>query len=462
MNFELWARLKDYAPGPTEVDLGFSQRLARENQWTANYSQRVLEEYRRFAYLAIAAGHSVTPSDQVDQAWHLHLQYSRDYWERFCAQALQSPLHHGPTQGGDAEERRYGEAYALTLKSYVAHFEEQPPADIWPPSVERFREPARFVRLDAERYWIVRRPSIRTAAQLAVCALLSAIAPLAHALPANPMDWTAQPFLTLQVLLLIGSVLAASNWRRRLRDIGEIRGQAAQTPAELAYLAGGEARALDASVTKLLSDGDLSIENGHLIAKKFPFTTLAEPERSILLATRTPTRPSALIKRGSRYVSEVRESLVRTGLALNPDQITRARWWPAVVPALVTLFGCSKIAVGLGRERPVGFMIVLSVIGTVITLSYLLTPIRNSRAGDKLLADMQRRHKVLKRAVSHGDLALGVALFGTGVLVATPLAAYNLERRPANDSGTSDSSSSDSSSDSSGSGCGGCGGGGGD
>ncbi len=44
----------------------------------------MFDEYRRFAFLAATAGHPVTPSDAVDQAWHLHLTYSRDYWDRFC------------------------------------------------------------------------------------------------------------------------------------------------------------------------------------------------------------------------------------------------------------------------------------------------------------------------------------------------------------------------------------------
>ena len=32
-----------------------------------------IEEYRKFVFLALVAGHQITPSDQVDQVWHLHL-----------------------------------------------------------------------------------------------------------------------------------------------------------------------------------------------------------------------------------------------------------------------------------------------------------------------------------------------------------------------------------------------------
>ena len=66
---ELWARLKDFDLDNPESKLRFSDRLARENGWTEAYTLRVLEEYKRFIYLCRVAGHPVTPSDEVDQAW---------------------------------------------------------------------------------------------------------------------------------------------------------------------------------------------------------------------------------------------------------------------------------------------------------------------------------------------------------------------------------------------------------
>ena len=40
----------------------FADRLAAENGWSAGYARRVIGEYRRFAFLAAAAGHPVSPS----------------------------------------------------------------------------------------------------------------------------------------------------------------------------------------------------------------------------------------------------------------------------------------------------------------------------------------------------------------------------------------------------------------
>ena len=133
----LWQRIAAHPIGLPDATLTFAARLARENRWTPTYTQRVIEEYRRFCYLAITAGHEVTPSDQVDQAWHLHLTYSRDYWEVFCPLVLGHPLHHGPTAGGAQEGERFGHQYAATLASYEAAFGPVPD-DVWSPAADRF------------------------------------------------------------------------------------------------------------------------------------------------------------------------------------------------------------------------------------------------------------------------------------------------------------------------------------
>ena len=46
-------------------------------------------------FLAVVAGHTVSPSVEVDQAWHLHLVYMQSYWREFCGEVLQQPVHHG-------------------------------------------------------------------------------------------------------------------------------------------------------------------------------------------------------------------------------------------------------------------------------------------------------------------------------------------------------------------------------
>jgi hypothetical protein len=153
----LWQRLADHHIGPADVSLSFAARLARENRWTAAHAERVIGEYKRFCYLAMRAGHEVTPSDSVDQAWHLHLTYSRDYWQVFCPKVLGADLHHGPTRGGQVERDRFYRQYAATLAAYETAFGEAPPADIWPAAHRRFTVDPRGVRVNLLHDMILQR-----------------------------------------------------------------------------------------------------------------------------------------------------------------------------------------------------------------------------------------------------------------------------------------------------------------
>lgn len=153
----VWQRLSSYEIGPPEAALPFAARLARDNGWSAATAARVIEEYRRFAFLAVTGDNHVTPSDAVDQAWHLHLTYTRDYWERFCPETLGKPLHHGPTAGGPDEQHRFFRQYADTLARYEAAFGQAPPSDIWPSAAQRLVDDPRARRVHPRDAFILSR-----------------------------------------------------------------------------------------------------------------------------------------------------------------------------------------------------------------------------------------------------------------------------------------------------------------
>ena len=152
---ELYERIRAFRFDEGAAAFPFVSRLRRDNAWSLGYAARVITEYRKFVFLAVEAGHPVSPSDQVDQAWHLHLLYTRSYWERFCGQTLGRPLHHEPGKGGKDEKDKFGSWYAATLDSYCRYFGPEPPADIWPGANTRFGMETHFERVDRKRFWIV-------------------------------------------------------------------------------------------------------------------------------------------------------------------------------------------------------------------------------------------------------------------------------------------------------------------
>lgn len=154
MEIDLWSRIDGYAFDTVDAVLPFSARLARDNNWSVNFAKRAIEEYKKFVFLAMTAGHPVTPSDEVDQVWHLHLLYTRSYWDDFC-KILGGPLHHSPTQGGAHESSKFNTWYERTLRSYVQVFGTAPPSDIWPEPKTRFGDASHFRRINARAYWMV-------------------------------------------------------------------------------------------------------------------------------------------------------------------------------------------------------------------------------------------------------------------------------------------------------------------
>lgn len=154
----LYKRIQAFSFEEGAVSLPFAARLARENGWTRRYADRVVKEYKRFTFLVLICDHPVTPSDQVDQVWHLHLTYSRSYWDHFCGEVLKRPLHHDPTVGGPEEAERFRQQYDDTLESYRQHFGEEAPADIWPDQATRFGDDTHCRRVNTKRAWVVRKP----------------------------------------------------------------------------------------------------------------------------------------------------------------------------------------------------------------------------------------------------------------------------------------------------------------
>lgn len=152
----LWQRIQAH-PFDPDVDLSFTRRLARDRDWASAFARGAVREYARFCFLAVTSPTPVTPSEEVDEVWHLHLTYTRDYWDTWCRTVLQMPLHHDPTRGGPAEQRRFRAQYAATLALYERFF-GSPPEAFWPATHRRFRSRPRYRVLDSDCFIAIMRP----------------------------------------------------------------------------------------------------------------------------------------------------------------------------------------------------------------------------------------------------------------------------------------------------------------
>jgi hypothetical protein len=154
----LWTNIDNFQLDKTGDEFSFSDRVARENGWAKDYTQRVILEYKKFIYLCCVSVQGVTPSDPVDQVWHLHLTYTKSYWIDFCQDTIGKQIHHNPTKGGKKEAKKFNEYYTHLQELYKSHFDCNPPIDIWHANEIRFKD-IDFQRVNLKRYWLVKKPS---------------------------------------------------------------------------------------------------------------------------------------------------------------------------------------------------------------------------------------------------------------------------------------------------------------
>jgi uncharacterized protein (TIGR04222 family) len=366
---DLWTRIENFPLDEAEVALPFSARLARENGWNRAFTMRVIEEYRRFLFLSSCAGHPVSPSDAVDQAWHLHLVYTRSYWQEMCGKVLGRPLHHEPTQGGMAEGAKHHEWYARTIESYRRFFGE-PPKDIWPTVEERF-QPKQERWVDVSRHWLVRRPTFLRRMKPLLLAGAGASVVLACILPGCSMnsifDAKGPDFLFYYFLGFLTALAASLVLPHYLmRDESAYHTEEISDPYDIAFLGAGVTRAIDAALAALFGRQAVEVrkdKNGATMIQAKP----AEAQQSWhpverLVYRALPKDKEASFLQLRRAVAPaleaIKERLQKAGL-LASDAMRRTQIFLAAAPFLILMAaGVFKIFIGVSRNKPVFFLII--------------------------------------------------------------------------------------------------------
>jgi len=491
-HIELLQRLEGYAPDePTAFP--FSERLARENGWSPSYARRVIHEYKRFAFLAVAAGHPVSPSDEVDQAWHLHMLYTRAYWTDFCAEVLRTPLHHQPTKGGGEERGKFHDWYHRTLESYRRFFNMEPPSDIWPAAERRFGEDIHFVRVNEVRNWIIPKPTSLSrlrnlgalalnrpgqrwpwGASVAALAICGAGCGAVLSNSASLNDYGGQNFLAAFLLLWAGIHGAAALLRVWLRnspagdrdDFGELDSYA------VAFLSGGGSRTFDAAIAKLVHGGVLTLDPAEArLRRSGPLPDDSGPfERAI--HEMVPADAGASIAEVRKQVQPLltvfADGLTGRGLWLSTAQSVDAVTFPLLLALLVPAIGWIQVLNNGLQGNSMNSLSGWCMASLFVALAGFARRPRRSRQGDRVLAELKERHTSLHSIQPQGEVGaasgavpLAVGLFGLGVLgeiAAADLAQALHSKRDSN--GCGGGCGGDGDSGGCGGGCGaGCGGG---
>ncbi len=458
-------RLEAYSLDDPDSTFPFSAKLAAEQGWTKAFCDRVIEEYKRFAFLSVAAGHPVSPSKAVDEVWHLHLTYTKSYWQDFCPNILGKPLHHNPTKGGPEESAKYESWYENTLASYERLFGEAPPEDIWA------RGPSKSPRLmlvDIDRNWVIRRPRLNRQAVLAGAAIFALTAVGCTPEPAglNVFDWHGPNFL-LFYLAFASAALILAFWLRdilRLPSDGVLH-QAQLDGYQLAYLNQGSVLAVNAGVAALAKEGILKVQpDGIVEATGEILTSTHRIDRAIIesIGLRGRRKLGDMRKELRTEMDGLEANLRSSGLLVTEEYAGRAIAAPLAIGLLATGVGALKIMIGINRGRPVEFLVILTVVVLLITLiGFLRRPFR-SKFGDRVLKEHREKYLRLRSpgrtipVIPHQEMLLGLGIYGLAVLDGSNMQDLRTRLQP--QSGSSSCGGGGGDGGGGGGGCGGCGG----
>lgn len=443
-------------------DVLFTKKLAEQNGWTIQQGVQAIKEYRRFLFLAMEAGHRVSPSDAVDQVWHLHLMYTHEYWNVFCPEALGRPLHHHPSAGGELEREKFKDWYEATLASYRRMFDEGPLPEFWPP-VERKGEMDQRIhlRVDTKEHWIIPKPRpmedwrVKPAFAFLLVLLVLFLGTGCTDLGDDaPWSMKGPSFLRFFLVFLGGcwtvAYLVRQSRKLPLGRSGDVIPEL--SVYEIAFLGGGARRLMQALTAKLAAEKKIDIdENTKAVLRAGDSQEAEELERHILERVEGQ-KLRTLQEEVTPELEAHAERLKKLGL-LVPDCVQRHLILvPFLIAALPLVVGGIKLAIGLAKDKPVGFLVFLLAVALIVALGFCRKAFRSKR-GDLVLAALQRNNESVKVdlhqsvSVSQGAIVcLAVGLFGAEALAGTPYSF--LKERLGPESG--------------GGGCGsGCGGGGG-
>ena len=455
--------------GPVIPALPFAARLARDHGWTRDYAERAIIEYKRFLILAATGEKPVCPSEQVDEVWHLHLTYSRSYWNDLCRDLLGRPLHHDPTRGGPVQDEHHKSMYVDTLTRYRDVFGSEPPADIWPGVAERFAAGPSHQHVDTAENWVIpKRPVKRGLRVVTTIALLvmvgGCVAPIIADAQAEREAWLWRFPLLFGCAFIVG-LIAKRLFARPFDAIEVVPGELDRQ--DIALLAGGPIRVFDSSLIQLIEDKAVQYDGEERFLIQGQLRTNADPleawiYRQVSTAGVLGVKLAELRKDFAAETGDRRKKLEEMGLLVTKNSTGFGCLLPMlfVLPVLCGIGGVRAIQ-GIEAHKPWGYIGGMTVLFFLISLfTFGRSRLRTGR-GEAYLNEIKSRYHDQEAGHADGasNLAMATAILGTTFLLSTEHRALAQSLHTRGDPTTSSSGCSSSDGGGGGDGGGGCGGG---
>jgi hypothetical protein len=101
------------------------QRLVEREHWEEKHAAKAIRRYKNFLILiAKYPDHLLAPAPDMDEAWHNHILFTREYFQA-CEEIFGGYLHHTPAQSSLSDEKERMEyAQQHTADLYRQEFNE--------------------------------------------------------------------------------------------------------------------------------------------------------------------------------------------------------------------------------------------------------------------------------------------------------------------------------------------------
>jgi hypothetical protein len=430
----LWLKVARFPLNDPDAAYPFSQKLAHTQKWSEDKTMQVIAEYKKFMFLCMTAPNGASPSEAVDECWHLHLTFTANY-AAFCQETAGKFIHHNPSKGGTTEHHRHIDWYEDTLKNYVDTFQQIPPSGLWP-TPEGF-EPTDYLSKSSPMHPLSIAPFLATnwqelndnSAEFYVCA--SVILGILATIPfvGNLFSMNGDHFLgyfgSLLIALIIFKICFRTLFDRRMRVRVEMLHAAGLSAYQTAFWMGGGNRVLQTAALELMDKSILKKMDAPNPDKFLLLDKSADFDADLLHNPFYLTLQT--VEKQTITPNFLKLSIVPTNtvLAHDADRLNITAFPTDINAALAYLFfalGFCRIMQGAYNHKPVGFLV--GLIGVYALVHFLWPFSRKSIQGiidyifkqnnDKsLIFDYATRGRDALATASMTDISLSLALIAT-------------------------------------------------
>ncbi len=378
---ELWENIQNFNLDGPNSSYPFSKKLASENNWPVSFTQKAIAEYKKFIFLCCISPTGASPSEIVDKVWHLHLTYTKNYWEDFCQNTLKQDLHHHPSKGGAEEKTKHENWYADTLSLYEKTFNSKPPAEIWPLNTEAES------RITDDVYDATFLKRVVLSFSVAVVLFVWAV---------NLYHTQGKDFLLYYAIMCLAGLAAIwftqKHKEERLKQIVLANMPLQFSVFEITRFLHGTHRSYQTALVDLIKRDVIETSGSGYKIVALPQSNFATEQNPLLLPLINQ------YKNGDVFSYLEGMSLISSDKVKHPAFENLYRFSQKVdypkffIPGIVLLIGLARMLQGIANNKPVGFLVMMMAVFAGIALLILLMHSYTKAVKDTVQDFWDRQH----------------------------------------------------------------------